>query len=139
MSDENLEGFNSKPASSGSKYPITPDADPAPSQVNEDATEVIQSVDEAPVTETPVDETPVTEVVPSDTATEPFVSDEISPVDQAGAPMSLPIINTTYVSPSSESTEPAAVEETPIIDPDSLIQALPEEKVERKFKLKKDL
>ena len=131
MSDENLEGFNSKPTSAGSKYPITPDADLAPSEIIEVPAEVIQTVDQAPVTEAPVTEATAAEVALSESSTEEIVSDEISQVDQAEAAMSLPIINTTYTSPESESAQPDAAEEKPAVDPDSLIEALSEEKIER--------
>jgi len=133
MSDENLEGFNSKPTSAGSKYPITPDADLAPSEIIEVPAEVIQTVDQAPVTEAPVTEATAAEVALSESSTEEIVSDEISQVDQAEAAMSLPIINTTYTSPESESAQPDAAEEKPAVDPDSLIEALSEEKIERKL------
>jgi molecular chaperone GrpE (heat shock protein) len=115
MSDQNLDGFNSKPTKAETSYvdPITPEADEASSELTEVETEVILGVDEADVAEADV--------------TEVAVLDE----DSSEAPLNPLMTNTTYTSPGNESSQPE-VEESES-EPDSSIEALPKEKVERKL------
>ena len=120
MSDENLEGFNSKPTTAGSKYPITPDADLVPSEMNDEAAEVTLGVDEVDVAEVDVTEADVTEVA---------VPDE----DTSGAPLNPLMTNTTYTSPDNESSQPEVEELESELEPEPAIEALPKEKVERKL------
>ena len=125
MSDENLEGFNSKPTTAGSKYPITPDADLVPSEMNDEAAEVTLGVDEVDVAEADVTEADVTEA----DVTEVAVPDE----DTSGAPLNPLMTNTTYTSPDNESSQPEVEELESELEPEPAIEALPKEKVERKL------
>jgi len=120
MSDQNLDGFNSKPTKAETSYvdPITPEPEVASSELTEVETEVILGVDEADVPEADVAEADVTEVA---------VLDE----DSSEAPLNPLMTNTTYTSPDNESSQPE-VEES-VSEPDSSIEALPKEKVERKL------
>ena len=120
MSDQNLDGFNSKPTKDETSYadPITPEPEVASSELTEVETEVILGVDEADVPEADVAEADVTEVA---------VLDE----DSSEAPLNPLMTNTTYTSPDNESSQPE-VEES-VSEPDSSIEALPKEKVERKL------
>ena len=122
MSEQNLDGFNSKPTKAEANYadPITPEPDEVSSESTEVEAEVTYN-DEAAVTEAPVLEN----------STEDVVSEEISQGDQIEAPSNAPIINTTYTSPDNESSQPE-VEESES-EQDSSIEALPKEKVERKL------
>ena len=122
MSDQNLDGFNSKPTKDETSYadPITPEPDEVSSKSTEVETEVILGVDEADVAEAPLPEN----------STEEVAIEEISQSDQIEAPSNLPIINTSYASPDNESSQPE-VEESES-EQDSSIEALPKEKVERK-------
>jgi hypothetical protein len=127
MSDQNLEGFNSKPKTPETEDLIAPNTDLTPSELTELEAEVTQSVDE----------TPVTEASEAESSTEEIATEEVSEGDQTEAPLNLPIMNTTYISPDSEGTlqedvEPvseAALE--PVSEADPSIEALPKEKVER--------
>jgi len=130
MSDQNLDGFNSKPTKAETSYvdPITPEPDEVSSESTEVETEIILGVDEADVAEADVAEADVAEadVAEADVA-EVAVLDE----DSSEAPLNPLMTNTTYASPDNESSQPE-VEESES-EPDSSIEALPKEKVERKL------
>jgi len=130
MSDQNLDGFNSKPTKAETSYvdPITPEPDEVSSESTEVETEIILGVDEADVAEADVAEADVAEadVAEADVA-EVAVLDE----DSSEAPLNPLMTNTTYTSPDNESSQPE-VEESES-EPDSSIEALPKEKVERKL------
>lgn len=121
MSDQNLNGFNSKPTKAETSYtdPITPEPDELSSELPEVETEVTLGVDgDVDMAEADVTEADVTEVA---------VPDE----DSSEAPLNPLMTNTTYTSPDNESSQPEVEESEPESEP--VIEALPKEKVERKL------
>ena len=132
MSEPNLGGFNSKPSNGETKDvdPMTPDVDQPSSELPEaDVALGVEEVviAEADATEKVVTEEVVTEAPVMENSGEEITSEEISQDDQTEAPLNLPVINTTYTSPDSESIEPEVQES----EPDSSIAAPPEEEVEK--------
>jgi hypothetical protein len=127
MSDQNLEGFNSKPKTPETKGLLVPDPDLTPSDLPEVDTEITQTVDEEPVTQ----------ASDIESSSEESATEEVSQGDQTETPLDLPIINTTYVSPDNESTEQEVAKSEPMselaAETDSSIEELPKEKVERKL------
>ncbi len=123
MSDQNLEGFNSKPKTPETKGLLVPDPDLTPSDLPEVDTEITQTVDEEPVMH-------ASEI---ESSFEESATEEVSHGDQIETPLNLRVMNTTYVSPDEESTEQATAESELASDSDSAIEELPKEKVERKL------
>lgn len=123
MSDQNLEGFNSKPKTPETKGLLVPDPDLTPSDLPEVDTEITQTVDEEPVTQ----------ASDIESSSEESATEEVSHGDQSETPLNLPVMNTTYVSPDEENTEQGTAESEPASESDSVIEELPKEKVERKL------
>lgn len=111
MSDQNLDGFNSKPTKDETKNvdPVTPEVDEVISELPEAEAEITQGVTDAQVTGAEVAEVEVAEVALPETPLTPLMT------------------NTSYTSPDLENTQPE-VEESGL---ETLIAAQPKEEVQR--------
>lgn len=111
MSDQNLDGFNSKPTKDETKNvdPVTPEVDEVISELPEAEAEITQGVTDAQVTGAEVAEVEVAEVALPETPLTPLMT------------------NTSYSSPDLENTQPE-VEESGL---ETLIAAQPKEEVQR--------